>query len=439
MNINPSSRKFWSYVTPAIAGMLICGSYSIVDTVFVGQGLGDVGLAGVALTWPLEMIIGAIAAMVGSGAAVLISQSRGSRDEKRARRLFGNMLLLEVGLTLLCMLVQILWLKPILTWLGVKGELWPTAYAYAAVMIWSVPFNFVMNGGMEVIRNDGHPVVAMVFQCVGLIANIILDYLFILVFPWGAAGAAAATAASMAICALCCTVYFFTPLTRLCVELKKSLRFDGKAAGLVCWTGLPILGNSISIVAMLAMHNWQALKYGSTGGLAAYTAVATIESLGSLLMTGLAGGIQPLVAAAHGARDLRSQRWFAYYAFAVALFLGVLMMLFCFLMRYQIPVWIGLSGEVVDLVAHGILLSSAAFLLLGVLRVAAYYYQSAGQIAASSLLIYGDAFFALPLCLFTLPVWLGMNGVWLAMPLSRVILLLMFIGIIIHDRCTMKK
>ena len=109
-------------------------------------------------------------------------------------------------------------------------------------------------------------------------------------------------------------------------------------------------------------------------------------------------------------------------------------MLFCYGMRYQIAGWIGLSDEVIHLAAHGILLSSPAFILLGIIRVAAYYYQSTERIGASSLLIYGDAFFALPICLFTLPIWLGMNGIWLSMPASRVILLLMLIVLLAKDK-----
>lgn len=428
------SKTFWKYVAPAVGGMLICGSYSIVDTIFVGQGLGDIGLAGVALTWPIEMLVAALAAMVGSGAGVMISQARGAGDESRARRIFGNMLMLELGMTMLCIIAQVLWIRPVLHLIGANDELMPTAYSYAVVMIFSTPFNFAMNGGMEVIRNDGHPVIAMVFQCIGLISNIILDYLFILVFPWGAAGAAAATAASMAITALCCVAYFFTPWTRLCHGLVRSIRIDSVLSRMICWTGLPIFGNMLSIVAMMTMHNWQALRYGGNAGLAAYTAVATVESLGSILMTGLAGGIQPLVAAVHGRGDLRAQRWFVRYAYCVALIAGVALVFFCYGTRYRIATWIGLSEEIVQLAAHGLLLSSPAFLLLGVIRVAAYYYQSTERIGASSLLIYGDSFFALPLCLFSLPVWLGMDGIWLSMPVSRVILLAMLVMVIAGDR-----
>ena len=99
-------------------------------------------------------------------------------------------------------------------------------------------------------------------------------------------------------------------------------------------------------------------------------------------------------------------------------------MLLSFSMYRIIPGWMGLSsGNAQMLARQGILLSAPAFLLLGVIRVAAFYYQSTGNIAKSSWLIYGDSFLALPICIFILPVWFGMAGVWLAMPISRLLLM----------------
>ena len=103
-------------------------------------------------------------------------------------------------------------------------------------------------------------------------------------------------------------------------------------------------------------------------------------------------------------------------------------MLFSFAMYRTIPGWMGLTeGAARELAMRGILLSAPAFLLLGVIRVAAFYYQSTGAIVKSSLLIYGDSFAALPLCIFTLPLWFGMDGVWLAMPVSRILLMMLLL------------
>ena len=414
-------KLFLQYIGPSMAGMLIAGSFSIVDTVFIGQGTGKTGLAAVALTWPLVMIYGALGELIGSGAAVLISQARGAGELEKARLTFGNMLTLNLFTALLVWVLILPFLEPILKLFGATPELLPGAVSYAAIMTWGAPVTMLMGSFITVTRNDGRPVLAMLLVVVGLVCNIILDWLLILHIPRGAAGAAYATVISQSISAVLGAGYFLTRQTELRYTLR-GLRPRLSTVRQLLLTGIPAFGNMLSIIAMLFMHNVQALRYGAVDGLAAYTLVAGLESLGSLLMSGLALGVQPLTAYMYGARQHRRQNRMGNRGYRWALVLGVILMFFCFALRNVMPEWGGLSGHVAELAAHGVLLSSPAFLLLGVIRVAGFYYQSTGKIGSASLLIYGDTFFALPLCLFTLPLWLGMDGVWLAMPTSRIIL-----------------
>ena len=161
-----------------------------------------------------------------------------------------------------------------------------------------------------------------------------------------------------------------------------------------------------------------------------HSVVATIESLGSRLLTGIACGMQPLAANMHGAGKFKRQNRFGVYGYQTAFAVGILLMLFSFAVHNVAPGWMGIADETADLAAHAIMLSAPAFIFLGVIRVAGFYYQSTGQIGISSWLIYGDSFLALPLCLYTLPLRFGLNGVWLAMPASRILLaILLLLGI----------
>ena len=419
-------KLFWKYIGPSIIGMLIAGSYSIVDTVFIGLGIGKQGLASIALTWPLVMLVGAVGSLLGAGAAVLISQARGAGDEARAQKCFGNMITLQLICSVILGGGMLLLLEPLLYLSGATPELLPDAVTYARIILFGSFIFMFMTGCLEVVRNDGRPVLSMWLLVIGLVGNIILDYLFIMVFHRGAAGAAKATVISQILSGVCGLAYFFSPWTKLRIN-RANLSLNRVAVLDISITGFPIFGNMLSIIAMLFMHNWQALRYGAVDGLAAYTMVAALESLGSILMTGLAGGMQPLVANMYGAGKYKRQNRFGNYGYWTAFLMGIGLMLFSFSLRHAMPRWMGLSGHVADLAAHGVLLSSTAFILLGVIRVAAYYYQSTGKILDSSLLIYGDAFAALPLCLFTLPLFFDMDGVWLAMPASRVLLLLVLL------------
>lgn len=420
-------RLFWKYVAPSVFGTVIGGSFAIVDAIFIGLAGGENALAATAVTWPLVMFLQAFGFLVGSGGAVLIAQNRGSNLPERERLFFAQTVFLALAWSIFLTVVTFPFLQTILTALGATQELMPISLRYSQILTGGVIFSIFMSLCLEVIRNDGHPTLSMLLMITGLISNIILDWVFVFHLQFGAVGAAIATVISQAgACILGC-IYFCSPLTKLRFSigiLKPKLHLIGN----IIITGLPIFGNMLSIIAMLYMHNAQSLRYGGIDGLAAYTVISSLEALGSMFMTGIAGGVQPLSASMYGAGKYKRQNRFGNYGYKFAFISGIILMLFSFAMYKIIPGWMGLeTGNALELAQHGILLSAPAFLLLGVIRVAAFYYQSTGNIVKSSCLIYGDSFIALPLCIFTLPVWFGMNGVWLAMPVSRIILMAMLL------------
>ena len=421
MKLNKNVKMFMSYVIPSIIAMLIVGSYSIVDSVFIGQYNGNVGLAAVAITWPLIMLFGAVGDMLGTGAAVLISQARGAGNIKKARFFFANMMFLQVLFCFLLIIPCIVFLPDILILFGASEELLPISLMYVKVLIYGCLASMLTTGLISVVRNDGRPTFAMTIIVISLVLNIILDYLLIFVFDFGLAGAAWATLISQIVACIIGLAYFATKYTFLRYGLDM-LKLNIIQAKEIIINGIPSLGNQLSIIAMLFLHNYQSMRYGGIDGLAVYTFIGAIESLGSLFMTGLSLGIQPLVAFLYGSRKYARQNAIGNMGYWFAFFSGIVLILVSFFGCNIFPAWFNLHGDVAKLAAHGLVISSTAFLLLGVVRVAGYYYQATGKIKASSLLIYGDAFFALPLCLFLLPIWFGLDGVWLAMPVSRILL-----------------
>ena len=421
--MNKDLQLFLKYVSPSVFGAIIGGSFAIVDAMFIGLSGGKNALAAAAVTWPLVMLLQAFGFLVGSGGAVLIAQNRGANNSVAETQLFGTTLFLAVFWSLLLTVGTFPCLRMILTALGATEELMPISLRYSQILTCGVFFSIFMSVCLEVIRNDGHPTLSMLLMVTGLICNIILDWVFVFPLGFGAVGAAIATVVSQAIASLLGVIYFCSRLTGLRFT-REIFRPAWNNIATITLTGIPIFGNMLSIIAMLYMHNAQSLRYGGIDGLAAYTVISSLEALGSMFMTGIAGGVQPLSAAMYGAGKHKRQNRFGNYGYIFAFASGIGLMLFSFAMYRTIPGWMGLTGGAArELAMRGILLSAPAFLLLGVIRVAAFYYQSTGNLAKSSWLIYGDAFLVLPLCIFTLPWWFGMDGVWLAMPVSRILLM----------------
>ena len=287
--MNKNARLFLSYVLPSMVGMLIVGSYSIVDTIFIGWSAGELGLASVAVTWPLVMMFGAVGDMLGTGAAIIIAQSRGSGNLRLARLSLGNMLVWQVLFSLLMMTVVKCFLTDILRLFGATDELMPGAVRYSRILIYGNLAYMLVTGVLAVIRNDGRPVLSMWLMVGGLLLNIVMDYVFIFPLGGGVAGAAYATVTAQMLIAVAGLAYFFTRKTALRFDLQM-FKLKPKYLKNIVVSGFPSLGNQLSIIAMLFFHNYQALKYGRVDGLAAYTFIGAVESLGSLLMTGLALG-----------------------------------------------------------------------------------------------------------------------------------------------------
>lgn len=414
-------RELWSYIMPSIIGMTVAGSFSIVDTIFIGRATGETGLAAVAVTWPLLMLVMAVGSLCGGGGAVLLSQARGANEEPAAQSAFRMTWGLSLFFSLVLTLLLLPFLPPMLQAMGADEQLMPQSLAYARIMLGGLVLSVLLGMFIEMIRNDGSPKLAMWMVVLGLLINAALDWYFIMQLGWGVSGAAWASILGEAVSAAVGVYYFCSRHTTLRFPLCLRQE-DWNRTGDILRTGTPIFGSSIAIIAMLYLHNFQSLRYGQVDGLAAYTMVAAVESLGSLLLTGLAGGMQPLTARMHGAKEYDRQNSIGNYSYALAFGLGVVLMLFSFATCTVMPSWMGLSGHAAQLAGRGLVLSAPAFILLGVIRVAAYYYQSTGKTLDSSLLIYGDSFVVLPLCLFTLPQLWGMDGVWLSMPLSRLLL-----------------
>ena len=159
----------------------------------------------------------------------------------------------------------------------------------------------------------------------GLLLNIVMDYVFIFPLGGGVTGAAYATVTAQMLIAVAGLAYFFTRKTALRFDLQM-FKLKPKYLKNIVVSGFPSLGNQLSIIAMLFFHNYQALKYGRVDGLAAYTFIGAVESLGSLLMTGLALGVQPLVAYLYGGGRHRRQNIIGNMGYYTAFGLGIVLM-----------------------------------------------------------------------------------------------------------------
>lgn len=431
------ARQFFRYVIPTMCFMFVAGMYNIFDSIFIGLAAGETGLAACLLTFPLYCAVFGLGDLVGVGGSILIAQYFGEGKPEEANRIYSGMFGLLVILSCTLIGLYAVWGRSWMILSGATPELLPYSMQYFGIIVLgSFPILLWLCLG-SIMRSDGQPVLAsilIVFSC-GM--NIFLDYLFVLRLGWGVPGAAFATVLSE-ILALGVCAYFFM-LKRSTLKFYFSDFFPKwSTAWKILRNGFPSWGAHLAIGVMLLFHNLQALHWGGAVALAAYAAICTIESLASMLMQGVASGLQPLVSFYYGANDFARNRRFVKYGYFFTFFLGVLGVFFSVLMCRILPGLMGLEGETAEIAARGLILSAPAFLALGIVKVGSHYYQATGRVISSAILIYGDCVI-LPICLLVLPLVFALDGVWLAMPFSRFVLLGILILMGFLPACRLKS
>lgn len=412
--MTPLKRQFFCYALPSMLSQLLNSCFIIVDGFFIGRNLGDIGLAAINVAWPITAFIQAVSLGLGLGGAVRLSTALGRGDKEEAALARGNTLTalaaagvaMSLGLWLAC--------PVILPLIGAKGELYAPALEYSR-MICALALGQTINTGvLPLLRGSHKTMQAMSFTIVGLLGNILMDWLFIQVFQWGLAGAAVATGSSQILCAVLALP------TLLAVRELPLRRADfaprwQMLRGIVQY-GISPFGLSISTSVILLITNLQALHWGGTRGVAVYAVLSYVLGAVIPLVSGVGDGVQPLLSHARGAGEwgqlAQLRRWGLSLAVGGALVCSVL----TWIGRSQLPLVFGASPEATAEGAAAMWTLCIGYPFMAVVRFCSSYFCAVGEPVFSGILAYGEPLGTQPLMLLVLPLFLGLTGVWVAWP-----------------------
>ncbi len=419
----PVKRLFCHYAFPAIAGMLVNGLYSTIDGIFIGQVVGTEGLAAMNLAWPIFGVIIGIGMMIGMGAAAHCSISRGEGKEEQAKTIIGNSLLLIVVISILQTISILLGGRTALTLMGAEGDLLELANSYLTYISFG---SVVATAGAAlpmVVRNDERPRLATAIIATGALVNIALDYILIMVFSQGVAGAAIATLIAQTITTVWSLAYLFGPKARLRIK-PRHIGINFHYYWQILTTGFPSLTMFIYMSFVLAVHNRLFLEYGSVLSLAAFTIVGYIQAVYYMVAEGVANGIQPIVSFNKGSRNNQNIYTAIKLGAGTALVIGLVTVAIINLWPENIAsVFDYDNPPLIKETALGLRLHLFTMYLDGFIVVAAAYFQALAKAKTATWITMGNMLVQIPL-LIILPEWLGVTGVWLALPLSNIFLAL---------------
>ena len=301
LGTQPVRSLLMKYALPGIIAMTATSLYNMVDSIFIGHGVGAMALSGLTVAKPFMDICAAFGSLVGVGASSLVAIKLGEKDYRSANDVLANVILLNVLLGALVMVVGLYWLDPILYAFGASDVTISYARDYMEIILWANILTHIYYGLNSMLRSIGHPKVAMFSTIVAVVANIILDPIFIFALDMGVRGAALATVLSQAIAVVGQMVVFLNPkeviyFHRGIWRLKRDITMRALGIGTA-----PFLMHLAACFVVIVLNN-QLKRYGGDMAIATYGITNRFMFFFAMIVMGLNQGMQPIVGYNYGAK-----------------------------------------------------------------------------------------------------------------------------------------
>jgi len=419
----PLSKLLYSLSMPAFVGMIVMAAYNVVDTIFVGHGVGPLAIAGLTIIFPIQMINTAVAISLGIGAASIVSRRLGEQKVDDAALAAGNIFSLSFIAGLFISLCGFIFLDTILNIFGATKDIKPFASDYFSIVLFGSPLISFAMAGNNIVRAEGEARMAMITMIISAVVNVILDPIFIFGFKMGIKGAAWATIISQYSAAGFILWYFksgrsFLKITKEHLIIKWPIVKETLAIG----SSSLIRHASGSLVAVIIIH--LLARNGGDIAIAAYGLIMRVMMFAFMPMFGVVQGVQPIIGYNYGAMNFERVRNAVKLAMkinSVISMTGFVILMFFSKWIYKIfssdPYLLQLSEDATRIVM-------VALPIVGVQMVGGSFFQSIGKaLPALIVSISRQVLYFIPFLLI-FSFYYGLQGVWLTFPAADIMALL---------------
>jgi len=402
---------------PAIVGMMVNALYNVIDRVFVGQGIGYLGIAGVTVGFPIMLILMAFGMLIGIGATALISIRLGQQRKDEAEAIAAHCLVLLIAVSLIIGAGGLVFLNPLLKVFGASPEVMPYAQDFLRIILLGAVFQSVGFGMNNIIRAEGSPRIAMATMLIGAILNALLCYVFVFIFKWGIKGAATATVISQGISSVWVLHYFFSTRSLLKIR-RKNLKLNLSIVGQIIAIGSAPFAMQVAASVIQAILNKSLIHYGGDVAISGMGIVQSVAMLILMPIFGINQGAQPIIGYNYGAGKFDR----VIEALKLAIFAATAVVIVGFAIIQVFPVQIiRLFEDNPDLISFGsrALRIFLIFLpIIGFQIVSANYFQAVGKPKHAMFLSLSRQVIILIPAVLILPRFFALDGVLIAGPVA---------------------
>ena len=415
----PITKLLMQYAMPAIISTIATSLYNLVDSIFIGQGVGALAIAGLAVTFPLMNLAAAFGSLVGVGASALVSIKFGQKSYDEANYIFGNVILLNLILGISLSIVGLVFIDPLLLFFGASNDTLPFAKDYMRIILIGNVITHLYFGLNAVLRAAGFPRMSMFFTLFSVVVNALLAYTFIFLFDWGIAGAGWSTVLSQLLALIGQLIHFMNKKNIIHFQrgiLSLKMKY---IKGILSIGVSPFMMNFAACLVVLII-NWGMREHGGDLAIGAYGIVNRIVFIFIMINLGFNQGMQPIAGYNYGAKKYDRVMDVTHKAIFCAVTNCTIGTLLCLLFSHEVvglftsdPVLAGLSVE-------GLRIVFCIFPIVGFQMVSSNLFVSIGKSKQAIFLsLTRQVLFLIPFLLI-LPKYYGVRGVWLSMPLSDV-------------------
>lgn len=406
---------------PTVFSLLMSGLYGVMDGLFVGRAVGDTGLAAINIAWPIAAVITAVGIGIGSGGSVLYSNSNGKGEQERGEVVYHQTITLLFAAAMVLLIVLGFTYPAILSALGAKGDVYQKAVEYIQIIIFGAVFQVMGTGFIPMLRNRNLAFQAMVSMAAGMGVNGVLNYLLLFVVKIGIRGAAVGTIAAQFVVLVISSYLIYG---RQKVHLK--VVWQHKMIGEILKIGISAFGLSLAPSIVLLFTNLQCLKYGGDAAVACYAVISYIVFPVQSMLMGIGDGTQPLMSFYSGAKKMEELRFVKKIASIAVVGMGAVFFVIVILVSKYIPDVFGMQMDSQAYFGTGMAVSAVSFLVTGLAKFHISYLNATLQVKKAMQLIYGETIVVAPFLIFLLPYVFKINGIWLSLPGTQLIMLLIF-------------
>ncbi len=428
-----SYGKLFRFAMPSVVMMLFSSIYGVVDGLFVSNLVGKTEFAAINLLMPVLMIIGALGFMIGAGGTAVVSKTLGEGEAELANRYFSLFVYLTAIAGASMSILGVVFIRPLSLMLGAEGAMLDACIRYGRIVLLAMPFFMLQNLFQSFMIVAERPKLGLAVTVCAGVTNMILDAFFILVLQLGLEGAALATSISQFVGGTIPVIYFARKNSSQ-LALTKT-KFYGKAILRATTNGSSELMSNISMSIVTIIYNFQLMKFAGEDGVAANGIIMYVAFIFIAMFLGFAVGTAPIIGFHYGAQNTSELKSLLKKGASVMIFSGAVMTLVSVLFARPLSaIFAGYDPTLLEMTVNGLKIHSTCFIFASLGIFGSSYFTALNNGLISAIISFARTLVFQVGALLLLPIFLDLNGVWLATPISEVLSLALTVILFIANR-----